>query len=104
MIASIVLPELGGGEKRQLMRSHSKNWRHARAFGVLLRSETDSQLSLHQGMNKSDGSALIAFPYLRTLPRRRQNQSEVHQHPSQSWTEYVAFPALAIQRSDSAAC
>jgi membrane fusion protein, multidrug efflux system len=33
------------GEKRQLAQSHSKNWRDARAFGVRLRSGTDSPLS-----------------------------------------------------------
>ena len=40
-----VRPVVNVGGKRQLALSHSKTWRIARAFGVRLRSETDSPLS-----------------------------------------------------------
>jgi hypothetical protein len=44
-LTTLVRPGVTLGGRRQLALSHSKNRRNARAFGVLLRSETDSPLS-----------------------------------------------------------
>ena len=49
------------GEKRQLALSHSKNWRDARAFGVRLRSETDSPLSLSATPSKTKRITIITI-------------------------------------------